>query len=147
MKKRGNMKTNRKFMWMALISVLLFALAGCGGGGDTSSTSSSSSDSASEPVAVAAGDAIHGEELFTSTCLAWHGVGGVGIEGLGKDMTTSEFIKGLSDAELLAFVKVGRPMSDPANTTGVDMPLKGGNPALTDDDLMDIIAYIRTLQK
>lgn len=146
MKKRGYMKTNRKFMWVVLIGILLFALAGCGGGG-ADSAASSASESESEAAAVPVGDAVHGEELFTATCLACHGVGGVGIEGLGKDMTTSEFIKGLSDAELLAFVKVGRATSDPANTTGVDMPLKGGNPALTDEDLLDIIAYIRTLEK
>ena len=44
-------------------------------------------------------------------------------------------------------LKTGRSTSDPANTTGVDMPPKGGNPALTDQDLLDIIAYIRTLEK
>ena len=138
------MKTNRKLLWLALISVLIVVLAACGGGGDSSSESSSSEPAAE---AVATGDAVKGEEQFTATCLACHGVGGVGIEGLGKDMTTSEFIKGLSDAELLAFIKTGRSMSDPANTTGVDMPLKGGNPALTDENINDIIAYIRTLEK
>ena len=142
------MKTNRKLLWLALISVLVIVLAACGGGGDSSNSSSSSS--AAEPAAeeaMATGDAVHGEELFVSTCFACHGEGGVGIEGLGKDMTTSEFIKGLSDKELLAFIKVGRSVSDPDNTTGVDMPLKGGNPALTDDDIIDIIAYMRTLEK
>lgn len=141
------MKTN-KLMWLALISVLLLALAACGGGGSPSTTSSSGS-TAAEPTAVpvvSTGDPVHGKELFTGTCLACHGEGGVGIEGLGKDMVTSEFIRGLSDEELLAFIKKGRSASDPANTTGVDMPLKGGNPALTDDDLVDIIAYIRQLE-
>ena len=141
------MKTNRKLLWWALISALIVVLAACGG---DSSSNSSSSSSAAEPAAeeaMATGDAVHGEELFVSTCFACHGEGGVGIEGLGKDMTTSEFIKGLSDKELLAFIKVGRSVSDPANTTGVDMPLKGGNPALTDDDINDIIAYMRTLEK
>ena len=141
------MKTNRKLLWLALISVLVIVLVACGGGGDSSSESSSSSAEPAAEEAMATGDAVHGEELFVSTCFACHGEGGVGIEGLGKDMTTSEFIKGLSDKELLAFIKVGRSVSDPANTTGVDMPLKGGNPALTDDDIIDIIAYMRTLEK
>ena len=141
------MKTNRKLLSLALISVLVILLVACGGGGDSSSESSSSSAEPAAEEAMATGDAVHGEELFVSTCFACHGEGGVGIEGLGKDMTTSEFIKGLSDKELLAFIKVGRSVSDPANTTGVDMPLKGGNPALTDDDIMDIIAYMRTLEK
>ena len=53
----------------------------------------------------------------------------------------------LSDEQLLAFIKTGRPTSDPANTTGVDMPPKGGNPALTDAQIVDIIAFIRTLHQ
>ena len=38
----------------------------------------------------------------------------------------------------------GRPAYHPDNTQGVDMPPKGGNPALTDDDLLAIIAFQRT---
>ena len=53
----------------------------------------------------------------------------------------------MSDQELLDFIKTGRPISHPDNTTGVDMPPKGGNPALTDEQLTDIIAYIRTLHE
>ena len=79
------------------------------------------------------------------TCAACHGPAGEGIEGLGKDMTTSEFIAGNTDDELVAFIKVGRDPSDPLNTTGVGMPASGGNPALSDEDLFDIVAYIRTL--
>ena len=47
----------------------------------------------------------------------------------------------------MAFVKTGRPASDPLNTTGVDMPPKGGNPAMTDQQIMDVIAYMRSLQQ
>ena len=72
---------------------------------------------------------------------------GVGVEGLGKPFTTSEFLLTVSDQELLDFIKTGRPISHPDNTTGVDMPPKGGNPALTDEQLTDIIAYIRTLHE
>jgi disulfide bond formation protein DsbB len=60
-------------------------------------------------------------------------------------MTASEFIADKSDDELIAFIKVGRDPSDPLNTTGVAMPPKGGNPALSDEDLQDIIAFIRTI--
>ncbi len=99
------------------------------------------------PPAGPKGDAAMGQTKFTATCSACHGPAGEGVTGLGKDMTTSTFIKGLSDAELVEFIKKGRPVSDPANTTQVDMPPKGGNPALSDQDLADIVAYIRTLQK
>jgi disulfide bond formation protein DsbB len=102
----------------------------------------------STPVAPAApaGDAARGAQTFAGTCSACHGPDATGIAGLGKDLTTSEFAMGLSDAELIEFLKVGRPSSDPLNTTGIDMPPKGGNPALTDQDLADIVAYLRTLE-
>lgn len=93
------------------------------------------------------GDPAHGKALFAITCSACHGPTGEGVKGLGKDMTTSKFIASLSDADLLAFVKKGRLTSDPLNTTGVAMPPKGGNPALIDEQLMDIIAYIRSIHK
>jgi disulfide bond formation protein DsbB len=78
-------------------------------------------------------------------CSACHGPDARGLPGLGKDMLASEFILSLTDEELLDFIKVGRPVWDATNTTGVDMPAKGGNPAMTDEDVMAVIAYIRTL--
>ena len=50
-----------------------------------------------------------------------------------------------SDPELIEFIKVGRQPDHPLNTTGVAMPPKGGSPALSDSDIVDIVAYIRTL--
>lgn len=102
-------------------------------------------DSADQPASE--GDAAVGETLFQNTCAACHGPDAKGLPDLGKDLTTSEFVKGLTDAELVAFITEGRPISDPANTRGVAMPPKGGNPALSDEDLFDIVAYIRTLQE
>lgn len=127
----------RKLVFLfTLAMVLALLLAACGGGDESSS----------EPAA-SQGDAAAGEPLFQGTCAACHGSDAKGLPNLGKDMTTSTFIASSSDDELLAFVKVGRPVSDPDNTTGVDMPPKGGNPALTDEQLLDIIAYIRTVQE
>ena len=85
-----------------------------------------------------------GESQFI-LCAACHGMDGHGVPNLGKDLVNSEFVAGLTDQELLDFIKVGRPIWDPANTTGVDMPAKGGNPAMTDDQILAVIAYIRTL--
>jgi mono/diheme cytochrome c family protein len=137
------MKSRFTWSWMLLVVVLIFGLAACGG----SDSADSGGDDTDEVSQASAGDAENGKTLFNGTCIACHGEGGVGIEGLGKDMTTSTFIAGQSDEDLLSFIKVGRPTGDPDNTTGVDMPPKGGNPALDDDDLRDIIAYIRTLHK
>jgi disulfide bond formation protein DsbB len=103
----------------------------------------------SEPAGdqSSAGDPAAGQQMFVQTCAACHGPQGRGIEGLGKDMAVSEFIATHSDAELVDFIKVGRDPSDPLNTTGVAMPPKGGNPSLTDEDLLDIVAYIREIQQ
>jgi len=103
-------------------------------------------------LAWAGGDAeraeyiVSGLKLYSGTCIACHGKGGVGIAGNGKTLVKNEFIQSLDQEGLLAFIKSGRGPSDPKNTTGVQMPPKGGNPALSDDDLLDIIDYLRTLQ-
>lgn len=93
------------------------------------------------------GEAANGQALFASTCAACHGPNGEGVPGLGKDLTTSEFVADKSDKELVEFIKVGRPENDPLNTTGVTMPPNGGNPAFTEQDLYHIVAYLREIQK
>ena len=116
---------------------LVLALVACGGDpGDPGTTGT---------VVTGSGDRGRGQEIFDSTCITCHGPGGIGRAGLGKPLTTSTFAAGLTDSELLAFLDVGRPADDPLNTTGVVMPPRGGNPALTDADLIDVIAYVRTL--
>lgn len=136
----------RKYMFLAVLAalVMVLALAACGGGGGGGGEEVAEAPPA-EPTSV--GDPDAGKTQFDMVCIACHGPGGVGVEGLGKPFTTSEFLLTVDDQELLTFIKTGRPISDPANTTGVDMPPKGGNPALTDEQLLDIIAYIRTLHE
>ena len=92
------------------------------------------------------GDAAAGQQKFLTTCVSCHGPDAKGMPGLGKNLTTSQFIKDRTNTEMVEFLKGGRPSSDPLNTTGVDMPPRGGNPVLTDTDLLDIITYVRGLQ-
>jgi len=132
----------KKTVLIIVFMFLLVALAACGGGGD-----STSSQAEEEVAAVSLGDADEGKKQYDMLCIACHGPGGEGIEGLGKPFTTSDFLREKNDEEMVEFVTLGRPMSDPLNTTGVDMPPKGGNPALTEDQIFDIIAYVRTLQE
>ncbi len=129
-----------KRITIALTVMALTAVA-CGGGSGTGS----GTDETTTTTPAAAGDAARGTEIYNGTCIACHGAGGVGIPGLGKPLTTSDFAVGLTDAELLAFLKVGRPSDDPLNTTGILMPPRGGNPSLTDADLLDVIAYVRSI--
>lgn len=87
-----------------------------------------------------------GKEEYLTTCTACHGPLGEAKPNLGKDLGHSEFVAGESDSGMLMFLKLGRNTWDPENTTGVQMPPKGGNPMLNDDDLRNIIEYLRYLQ-
>lgn len=85
-----------------------------------------------------------GSSLFQSSCSACHGQAAQGVPGLGKNLVDSAFVHGMDDEALLEFIIVGRMPWDEGNTTGIAMPSKGGNSALTDDNLRSIIAYIRS---
>jgi disulfide bond formation protein DsbB len=115
----------------ALAAIAIVA-AGCGGGGGAGGG------------APASPEVAQGEKLYQQTCATCHGADGHGMPRLGKDLHDNQFTMSLSDDEMLAFLKEGRPAWHPDNTQGVDMPPRGGNPALTDDDLRKIIAFQRT---
>ena len=137
----GKLRPYHRALVLSLVLVLFVAACsssddgGDSGDGDGATTTAASGGS---------GDAVAGAELYGGTCQACHGPDGGGIDGLGKSLNPSDFVQAQSDAELVAFLKVGRPASDPDNTTGVDMAPKGGNPSLTDEDLEDIAAHLRT---
>lgn len=89
---------------------------------------------------------VSGEVIFQKSCAHCHGGNAKGLPGLGPDLTSSEFVHALNDEALLAFIIQGRPVNDPENTTGIPMPPRGGNLGLTDDDLMAIIGWIRSIE-
>lgn len=137
----------KKFTYLSFVVLLIFGvvLTACGGGGAERLPQDSGAQA--EESQGTTGDPVAGKELFVGTCSACHGPEGKGVVGLGKDMTTSEFIAGKTNDELVAFIKIGRDPSDPLNTTGVAMPPKGGNPTLDEEDLFDIVAFIRTIHE
>lgn len=123
---------------MRLLAVVLaggLAVAACGGGGDKDNDSGNGG----------AANADKGKQLFGATCATCHGQDANGLPNLGKSLLTSDFVKGQTDDGMVAFITKGRDTSDPLNTTKVAMPPKGGNPSLTDADLKDIVAYLRTI--
>lgn len=125
---------------IAILAILALVLAACGG-----DDSGDGGDGGGDSGVELEGDATAGEDIFASTCATCHGPDATGIEGLGKDLHNNAFVDERSDAEMVAFLEEGRPAGDPLNTTGVDMPPKGGNPSLSDQDLYDVVAYLRTL--
>ena len=125
-----------------LFVVLMIALAAASCGGRAANDGGDSGDGTS----ATAGDLVaEGLAVYEGSCLSCHAEGGVGVEGLGRPLTNSDFVRGLSDAERVTFIEVGRDSSDPENTSGIAMPALGGNPALTQADLEAVVAYLRTL--
>lgn len=124
--------------WRGAIGAAAFVgmslLAGCGGGG------------AGGGAGEASARVEEGRKLYRGSCATCHGMAGEGMSRLGADLRGNRFIAEHDDASLVEFLIVGRRASDPANSRGIDMPPRGGNPALTDDHLAAIVAYLRSLQ-
>ena len=87
---------------------------------------------------------VEGKRLFESYCAVCHGMDAHGLPGLGLDLIENDFIDDHSDDGLLSFIGRGRQPWEPDNTTGIAMPARGGNPNLTDADILKIIAYLRS---
>ncbi|GIV67577.1 c-type cytochrome [Caldilinea sp.] len=148
------------FKRMTLITAMLLSaliLSACGGGdkkeeaAPTAPPAAVQQQEAQQPVANApakpVGDAANGAKIYATACVACHGPDAKGVTGLGKDLTTSEWMAQQTDEQLIEFIKRGRDASDPLNTTGIAMPPKGGNPAMTDQEIADIVAYLRSIHQ
>lgn len=138
---------NRK-AFLTLLLVLLLALAGCGGEEPEPTATPAPPKPTEAATAQITGDAAAGESVYMGTCTACHGPDAKGVTGLGKSLypADSEFVAQKSDDELVAFILAGRTPDDPLNTTGVGMPAKGGNPAISEQQLYDVVAYMRALK-
>jgi mono/diheme cytochrome c family protein len=83
------------------------------------------------------GDWNAGSAIYHQTCINCHGEDGKGVRRGVPDFTTG--VMAYSTESLLAHIKngfrgPGRPLA---------MPPKGGNPTLTDDDIRNVLAYLR----
>ncbi len=135
--------TSRSLVASLALAFTLLA-AGCPGPAAPAQSATTTKKAPLRTQAKKAGPS--GADLYKSSCAACHGPDAKGVPNLGKDLVNSEFCKSQSDDEMLAFLKKGRAADDPANTTKVAMPPKGGNPALKDDDLRAIVTYITSLR-
>jgi disulfide bond formation protein DsbB len=152
----------RRALMLAVVAVAV--VIGCDRREGTSSTGGGASATASQDhsaVAVAtpgaqdttadagaadAPDPEVGRQVFAQTCASCHGFQAQGLPHQGAPLRTSAFVATHSDADLIAFIKKGRPAKDPTNNSGVAMPPRGNNPALSDARLADIVSWLRQVQ-
>ena len=81
----------------------------------------------------------NGKAVYETTCIACHGAGGKGeIPGV-PDFTKKKSPLSKSDAEL--FQNLLNGFQSPGSF--MEMPAKGGNPDLTEQDIQDVILYLR----
>jgi mono/diheme cytochrome c family protein len=133
------MRLNKGFKLSALLAVAVPALVGLTAMG----TLAASSPSPSGSLPPLPGDPTKGAALYGPNCATCHGAALGG--GIGASLNPIEKLPGVSDpldpAFLIGIITNGRvhQASDPRQT---DMPPKGGNGNLTDQDVKDLASYI-----
>jgi mono/diheme cytochrome c family protein len=103
-------------------------------------------DSSPSPAASAAplpGDPTKGAALYGANCASCHGASLTG--GIGPALNPIEKLPNVANALdptfLIGIITNGR-VHQPGDPRQTDMPAKGGNSALTDQDVKDLAAYI-----
>jgi mono/diheme cytochrome c family protein len=81
------------------------------------------------------GDPVNGGDLYTMHCLACHGAQGEG--GIGTALKPNVFVQGLDNTALVQFLAEGR----------VGTAMAGFADRLTDQELADLVAWLRQWQK
>lgn len=128
---------------------LILILAACGGGDAPPSTEGAAPSepadggaaAAALPAGVTPAMVTAGAALFpTQICASCHGPDGSGLDGLGPNLRDATWLN--SDGSFEAIVRtitdgVAEPTSVP-----VPMPAKGGNAALTDQQVREMAAWI-----
>ena len=80
-----------------------------------------------------------GADLFKTKCATCHGASGAGDTTMGKSMKLKDLgsadVQGQSDADLTSVIAKGKK------------PMPGYEGKLTNDQIQDLVKYIRTLKK
>jgi mono/diheme cytochrome c family protein len=123
------------------ILALSLGLASCGG--DSKKTEGEPSNDNSQ-AAAPSGDATHGQQVYAQTCTPCHGATGKGdgaaaatLNPKPADHTNKAVIGARSDQDLANIIKMGGGV--------VGKPTMPASPQLSDNDVKDVIAYLRQL--
>lgn len=121
-----------------LLPILLVTLLGACGQSEAPKPPASpaaSAPAAAAPAAAPAGDLAKGEEVYRKTCVMCHGSGAAGAPKIGDKADWGPRVA-QGKATLYEHATKGFTGSKGA------MPPKGGNPALSDDDIKAGVDYM-----
>ncbi len=91
-------------------------------------------------VGMSQADEVAGANIYQQTCVACHGADGKGALSGVADFTAPDGPLRKSDQALFQSIKNG--FKSPGSSLA--MPVKGGNPNLSDVDILAVIAHLRT---
>ncbi len=142
-------RQRNNFLLFAGCIILVFGVSACRSSAkETPATASAAATSPTAEQKVSNrldGDPKRGATLY-GACSGCHGAAGEGISGVGVGLTHNDFIVTHSERELVEFIIEGRTVGAPDNRSGLTMPPSGGNPSLSEQNLYDIVAFLRTLK-
>ena len=89
-------------------------------------------------IAVSDSDLRDGEKVWTDNCFSCHGTGRAGAPKIGeKSQWAPRIAQGID-------ILIGHALTGFYGKGGTEMPAKGGNPALSDEDIRIAVAYMIT---
>lgn len=97
------------------------------------------------PADAVGTDIEAGQHLFVAACAACHNQNATGIDGIGVDLTRSTFVATLTPVQLTTFLKMGLSINSPFNLSNIRMPPQGGRSDLSDEDLLNIASYLKSI--
>jgi mono/diheme cytochrome c family protein len=133
------MRLHKGLKVWALVALSVPALVGL----TAISTLADSTPPPSASAAALPGDPAKGAALFGANCASCHGVSLTG--GIGPALNPIEKLTGVTnplDAKVLIGIITNGRVHQAGDPRQTDMPPKGGNTALTDQNIQDLAAYI-----
>lgn len=86
---------------------------------------------------------VHGKDIYVQNCLPCHGGNGKGAFPGISDLTQVKVFKSSSTSNELLFQYIEPIKKGVKSSNGMYMPPKGGNPNLTDQDIKEVLQYMR----
>jgi mono/diheme cytochrome c family protein len=90
-------------------------------------------------------DTEAGQRMYDEVCAPCHGQDATGIAGIDVNLRRSKFVGGATMEQLAVFLIYGLGINNPFNITEIRMPPRGGRDELTNQDMLNMAAYLKSI--